>query len=505
MQTGAVTNALLERAAQSERQGDLQHALALYRQVLFSDPRNFTALVNLGIAATRSGHDAEAQGLLEAALVTRPQSVETWVALGNSHARSGAYGRAVQAFTRAAALRPDLAAIHLNLGNALRRCGRIDEALASLELGVSLQPDFALGHFNLGMALADAGENERACAEYARSLELDPGHAAARVNLGNLQLRMNRADDARICFEQVLKDSPEFPNARYNFGVALQSLGRNREAARVFGEVLKREPSRLDARNNLIVSLIRDGQSAAALEETSAYLQKSAGNPKALAYQAAALLELGRREEAAVLLDYAHLVEEREVTTPPEFASRTAFNTALAAQVLAHDTLTHEPVDKATRGGSQTAEFTYGLGGAAAALREQIVAHVRTYMDRMRAALPEHPFVHGLPERWRLATWAVALQSQGYQGPHFHPDGRVSGVYYAAIPPGVSTQAFGAGCLEFGRTNEAIGGSAEPLLRVVAPRGGLMVLFPSYFYHRTIPFEAAHPRISIAFDVLPEP
>jgi hypothetical protein len=29
-----------------------------------------------------------------------------------------------------------------------------------------------------------------------------------------------------------------------------------------------------------------------------------------------------------------------------------------------------------------------------------------------------------------------------------------------------------------------------------------MVLFPSYFYHRTVPFESDEVRISIAFDVL---
>ena len=30
-----------------------------------------------------------------------------------------------------------------------------------------------------------------------------------------------------------------------------------------------------------------------------------------------------------------------------------------------------------------------------------------------------------------------------------------------------------------------------------------MVLFPSYFYHRTVPFTGTDERISIAFDVRP--
>jgi len=42
-----------------------------------------------------------------------------------------------------------------------------------------------------------------------------------------------------------------------------------------------------------------------------------------------------------------------------------------------------------------------------------------------------------------------------------------------------------------------------PELRAIRPREGLMLLFPSYFYHRTVPFSAAEPRVSIAFDAIP--
>jgi len=31
----------------------------------------------------------------------------------------------------------------------------------------------------------------------------------------------------------------------------------------------------------------------------------------------------------------------------------------------------------------------------------------------------------------------------------------------------------------------------------------MLVLFPSYFYHRTEPFESQDQRISIAFDIVP--
>ena len=42
------------------------------------------------------------------------------------------------------------------------------------------------------------------------------------------------------------------------------------------------------------------------------------------------------------------------------------------------------------------------------------------------------------------------------------------------------------------------------MVREVEPVPGTLVLFPAYFYHRTIPFAADGRRISIAFDVMPE-
>jgi len=61
-----------------------------------------------------------------------------------------------------------------------------------------------------------------------------------------------------------------------------------------------------------------------------------------------------------------------------------------------------------------------------------------------------------------------------------------------------------AGWLEFGRPGVQIPHRVEPEIRAYQPHDGLLVLFPSYFYHHTIPFTGSGRRISMAFDVLPE-
>jgi hypothetical protein len=61
-----------------------------------------------------------------------------------------------------------------------------------------------------------------------------------------------------------------------------------------------------------------------------------------------------------------------------------------------------------------------------------------------------------------------------------------------------------AGAIEFGRPPDDLEFSLEPPVRLVRPKEGLLVLFPSYLFHRTLPFESDQKRISIAFDVIPQ-
>ena len=43
----------------------------------------------------------------------------------------------------------------------------------------------------------------------------------------------------------------------------------------------------------------------------------------------------------------------------------------------------------------------------------------------------------------------------------------------------------------------------DAIRRAIQPRPGHLVLFPSYMWHGTIPFQAAQNRTTIAFDAIP--
>ena len=89
--------------------------------------------------------------------------------------------------------------------------------------------------------------------------------------------------------------------------------------------------------------------------------------------------------------------------------------------------------------------------------------------------------------------------------PHIHLDGYLGGVYYVRLPEVTArADADQAAWFELGRPPEELAATAAPVTRRIQPREGRMILFPSYFYHGTVPFEAGEDRISVAFDVVPE-
>jgi hypothetical protein len=57
--------------------------------------------------------------------------------------------------------------------------------------------------------------------------------------------------------------------------------------------------------------------------------------------------------------------------------------------------------------------------------------------------------------------------------------------------------------LAFGTPDRDFPSCVERRVVRVRPEEGLLVLFPSYFFHHTIPFEGEGTRISVAFDFIP--
>ena len=94
------------------------------------------------------------------------------------------------------------------------------------------------------------------------------------------------------------------------------------------------------------------------------------------------------------------------------------------------------------------------------------------------------------------------MKDSGFHTSHIHPQGWISSAYYIALPSQIADRERKQGWLTLGEPPFDLRWS-DPVRRYIQPREGSLVLFPSYFFHGTVPFRSTTNRTAIAFDAVP--
>lgn len=460
----ADTDALLDAAMAKHQAGLMAEAQSLCAEVLRQDARHPTALNLMGILAAQSGRTDKALELIRAAIAEQPENHH--FRFNHAHVLELAgEGSAVRAYREALTINPHHLPALINLGNLLLEQDSLGEAIDCFNRAISADRRIAPAHLGLGIALQ----------------------------------RKQQPQDALPCFEQALALEPDSPEAISNLASLLVDMGRTREALPYLERALGHVPNSAELNTNYGVALFESGDSEGAVAALEAARALDANNCRATAMLA--LFRAARGETAALAdqFDYETMLRHRRLTQVPGFADLAAFNRALVQRVLSHPTLMPDRPSKTTRVGAQTGELADDRDPAIQTLVSTVKAEIDAYLADL-AVLPGMP---APPPAWRLTLWATVLRQGGHQDPHVHPSGRVSGVYYARVPEAAGGEASpDQGAIRFGVGPARFGDLPLPG-KLLHPSEGLMLFFPSYFWHRTEPFEGTPERISLAFDAVP--
>lgn len=414
--------------------------------------------------------------------------------------RAGRGAEAEAACRRAlAAKADDPHALHL-LGLALKAQGRLTPAIEAMERAVARLPDYAEALYNLGNTLGLVGRAADAAERYRRVVALRPDHETARTRLGDMLRESGELAAAEAAYRSALERRPKALNAWFGLGNVLQEQDRLDEAIAAYRAALAAEPGNRATQANLVAAELKRGGSEAALAALAPILASDPHDVRAHSYLTVALEMQGRMDEARALADPDRFVALTEPPVPPGHADRASFHRALVSEVRAHRTFTEtwDPRRRAARGGWLATDLFVDPPPALAALEHAI----RAAIDALIAALPDdpsHPYLGAKPAAYALDAWCNILLAEGHQAGHIHNQGWLSGVYYVAVPAGVG-EGSSDGWIEFGRPGYGLPEPPAMTLRTVRPRPGLAAMFPSYTWHRTIPFAGEGERISIAFD-----
>jgi len=374
-------------------------------------------------------------------------------------------------------------------------------AAKRIRRAIAINGEAADFHLNLGVVLEIAGDMDGAFGCYRDALDHGAATLETLLRIERVVSQNRRYGDFVEILSKVIAAEPGLADAHYLLGVAYRMLERPRDAADAFRAMIALRPDYAPAHANLATSSMDMGDMAGALAACGDCLALEPGHTDALAIKAIALGETGDDEGRDTLLDLDTLLHAVMLDPPAGFDTIADFNAALVRDIHADPTLRLDPNHRSCHFSEQTGDLMQRPSRAFAAFADAIQASVREYCRKL-AAGSRHPFLANPMPPTDLVVWATVMTAQGHQSAHIHPSGWLSGVYYPALPDLVRAgDDDHLGWIEFGRPPSRLPIKAEPRLRLIEPMEGMLVLFPSYIYHRTVPYDAAATRISIAFDL----
>ncbi|MDE1147807.1 MAG: tetratricopeptide repeat protein [Azospirillaceae bacterium] len=499
--------ALAEREETREgRTLRLEGSLPLFRRALRLNPDHVPARVGMAEALSMLGRFAEAETLLRDGLARRPGDVFLTNNLGLILRHQQKFEEAAPHLRAAVRNAPDRWQTWLNLGNTLLALGEMEEAIHCLKQVVVLDPANFFAQDNLNKALWETGQHELLMNSYEwakQRLPDDPDLLEMTAEAYTLYSRYAEAEANLDAAAALRPDSPAQPRLRTTLRLRQNRAAEAMEIARAG---LAASPGDTRLLSQMAESALRADRPADALAAARRLGALQPDNQFAVAYEATALRLLDD-PAAGWLYDYDTFVRQVDLAPPRGYTRLDAFHADLLAALEAQHVATHEPIEQTLRHGTQTRENLFTRVGAAPAiqaLRDSIMAAARAYVDD----LPEddgHPYLRrrGQKLEWS-GSWSAQLRDQGYHTDHIHPEGWISGCYYARLPDVVADADSKQGWITFGAV--AMGsGPTRPWERAIQPRPGLLVLFPSYMWHGTIPFHGPQLRTTVAFDLAGRP
>lgn len=136
----------LSRVDELQRQGKLQDAVNLLREIVHREPDNTEALAKFALFAFQSGHPDKCVSILEKALEAAPDDPKIHYRLGLTHLSIGNHDESIRALERTTQLSRHDASAHLKLGTAYLAANQDDKASKAFQYAILLQPALRHGH-----------------------------------------------------------------------------------------------------------------------------------------------------------------------------------------------------------------------------------------------------------------------------------------------------------------------------------------------------------------------
>jgi tetratricopeptide (TPR) repeat protein len=235
--------------------GRYEEAIEAYRGALAMAPEDVRIRYNLALAHYKSADLPSAAEELEALRARHHDDLRATLLLADCRLQMGDPAAVEELLRPLAASRPDDPAVTYLLGMALVRGGKAEEGQRLVDT-LMRDGDSAEAQYLVGSAAFMAGDYPQAVERFSRALEKDPGLPSLRSYYGRALLFTGDADGAEPAFRAALEASPNDYEANYFLGSVLATRGRPEEARPFVERAAQLRPQSEQAKE-LLVSLDR--------------------------------------------------------------------------------------------------------------------------------------------------------------------------------------------------------------------------------------------------------
>jgi Flp pilus assembly protein TadD len=396
----------------------------------------------------------------------------------------------IEAFGHALRLMPGNEEIVSELAMAFVGAGEVNTAIAGLEKIVARSPLWVAGHVKLSQLRWMEGGQQgftrsftEALRRYPQAIDLWRGQIVALMHAEQWDEALSVIAEGRV----LLGNHPVFA---INEAVIHAERGEISVADALFAPFVEVDDPALQIR------LVRHHFRANRPEAAGKLIDKWLGRPEAFMFYPYASIawRLTSPERWQWLEGDDRFVGVYDITErlPPL--------DELAATLRKLHKLSGHPLEQSVRGGTQTdGDIFMRIDPILVRLREAARATVAEHVARLPPPDPAHPLLGARRDRIAFAgAWSVRLRSAGFHSNHVHPLGWLSSALYVSLPPDIGVRD--AGLLAFGEPRSSCFALDMAPFRMVTPKPGRLVLFPSYMWHGTRPFSEGE-RLTVAFDV----
>ena len=476
----------------------------LYAKALRMSPGHAGAVIGMVEILSGRGDDSGAEALLREALAASPGNLYFTNGLSVLLNRTQRFAEALPLAEKAVAAAPNRAEPLMNHANILSALGRVDEAIEGYSRIIGMDPANYAAHETLSGLLWEEGREREIGRSYAYAKSRLPGNPDVLEQSAQCLLLYDRLDEAEADIAAAEAIRPH-SIAQARLWTLLRLKRKQLDSAVATAAMgLHAFPNDRELLVRMIEGLLRSGRAGEALAAARHLQTIEPDGQLAVGFEVAALRHLGD-PLAARIYDYDKVVREIALPAPEGYGDSGAFNRHLADVLKNLHIAKQEPRDQTLRNGTQTRDNLFtrpGLDPAVHALGATVMAAVKKVIGEMPDG-SDHPFFRRKTTDviWS-GSWSVKLRGEGFHVDHVHNLGWISGVYYVEVPPCVEDAVGKPGWLKLGAFDQGIGPTL-PWERAIQPKPGLMVLFPSFMWHGTIPITGDASRVTVAFDIAP--